>query len=186
MNARIAKYDRNGEWVKSWGQRGKGPGEFNLVHTIAADAQGNIYAGDRNNRRIQVFDGDGNFQREIRIDVPFDPDAKPAIGNKPDLATYLQTGGSFTPGAPWAICITPPPNQVLYSSDSYPGRIYKLSLDGKVFGVLGKSGKQLKQFGWVHEIACPSENELYVAEILNWRVQKLILKPEQQRAEAPR
>ncbi|MFL5063981.1 MAG: peptidyl-alpha-hydroxyglycine alpha-amidating lyase family protein, partial [Xanthobacteraceae bacterium] len=186
VNSRIAKYDRNGEWVKSWDERGKGPGEFNLVHTIAADAQGNIYAGDRNNRRIQVFDRDGNFQREIKIDVPFDENAKPAIGNKPDLSTYLQSGGSFTPGAPWAICITPPPNQVLYSSDSYPGRIYKLSLDGKVLGVLGKSGKQLKQFGWVHEIACPSENELYVAEILNWRVQKLMLKPEQQRAEMAR
>ena len=57
------------------------------------------------------------------------------------------------------------------------GRIYKLSLDGKVLGVLGQSGKQLKQFGWVHEIACPSENELFVGELLNWRVQKLILEP---------
>jgi hypothetical protein len=71
---------------------------------------------------------------------------------------------------------------VLYSADSHPGRIYKLSLDGKVLGVLGKSGKQLKEFGWVHEIACPSENVLYVAEILNWRVQKLILNPGQRAA----
>ena len=162
VNSRVAKYDKNGDWVKSWGQRGKGPGEFNLVHSIASDAQGNIYVGDRNNRRIQVFDGDGAFKREIKIDVPFDENAKPAIGNKPD--------------------ITPGPNQVLYSSDSYPGRIYKLSLDGKVLGYLGKSGKQLKQFGWIHEMACPSENELYVAEILTWRVQKLILRPDQQRA----
>ena len=186
VNARVAKYDKNGDWVKSWGKHGKGPGEFNLVHSIAADAQGNIYVGDRTNRRIQVFDGDGNLQREIKIDVPFDPDAKPAIGNKPDLTNYLQTGGTFAPGAPWALCITPGPNQVLYSSDSYPGRIYKLSLDGKVLGYLGKSGKQPKQFGWIHEIACPSENELYVAEILNWRVQKLMLRPgpEQQKAQA--
>jgi sugar lactone lactonase YvrE len=182
VNSRVAKYDKNGDWVKSWGQRGKGPGEFNLVHSIASDAQGNIYVGDRNNRRIQVFDGDGAFKREIKIDVPFDENAKPAIGNKPDLTNYLQTGGSFTPGAPWALCITPGPNQVLYSSDSYPGRIYKLSLDGKVLGYLGKSGKQLKQFGWIHEMACPSENELYIAEILTWRVQKLILRPDQQRA----
>jgi hypothetical protein len=182
VNSRVAKYDKNGDWVKSWGQRGKGPGEFNLVHSIASDAQGNIYVGDRNNRRIQVFDGDGTFKREIKIDVPFDENAKPAIGNKPDLTNYLQTGGSFAPGAPWALCITPGPNQVLYSSDSYPGRIYKLSLDGKVLGYLGKSGKQLKQFGWIHEMACPSENELYVAEILTWRVQKLILRPDQQRA----
>jgi hypothetical protein len=64
---------------------------------------------------------------------------------------------------------------VLFSSDGYPGRIYKLTLDGKVLGVLGESGKQLKQFGWIHEIACPSQSELYVAELLNWRVQRLIL-----------
>jgi len=50
-----------------------------------------------------------------------------------------------------------------------------LTLDGKVLGVLGESGKQAKQFGWVHEIACPSEKELYVAELLNWRMQKLTL-----------
>jgi len=81
-------------------------------------------------------------------------------------------------GAPWAVCITPGPNQVLYAADAYPGRIYKVSLEGKVLGVLGKAGKQPKQFGWIHEIACPSENELYVAEILNWRVQKLQLHPE--------
>ena len=63
----------------------------------------------------------------------------------------------------------------MYSSDAYPGRIYKLSLEGKVLGLHVESGKQLKQFGWIHEMACPSENELYVAELLNWRVQKLIL-----------
>ena len=64
--------------------------------------------------------------------------------------------------------------QLLYSSDGYPGRVYKLSLSGKVIGVIGK---QLKQFGWIHEIACPSENELNVSELLNWRVQKLVLEP---------
>ena len=182
VNSRVAKISKDGDWIKSWGQRGKGQGEFNLVHSIATDAKGNVFVADRTNRRIQVFDGDGNFQREIKIDVPFDQNARPAIGDKPNLQNYLQTGGSFAPGAPWALCITPPPNQVLYSSDSYPGRIYKLSLDGKVLGVLGSSGKQLKQFGWIHEMACPSENVLFVAEILNWRVQKLILHPEKSAA----
>ena len=43
--------------------------------------------------------------------------------------------------------------------------------------MFGKAGKQLGQFGWIHEIACPAENELYAAEILNWRVQKLVLEP---------
>jgi hypothetical protein len=84
------------------------------------------------------------------------------------------------PGAPWALCITPRRSdgkQFLYVADAWPGRIYKLSLDGKVLGWLGGAGKQLQQFGWIHEIACPAENELYVAELLNWRLQKLTLHP---------
>ena len=64
---------------------------------------------------------------------------------------------------------------MLFSSDAFPGRIYKLSLNGKVLGTCGKTEKQLGQFGWIHEIACPSENELYVAELLSWRVQKILL-----------
>ena len=176
INSRVAKVDKDGNWLKSWGDRGKGPGQFNTPHSIALDAKGNVYVADRGNRRIQVFDGDGNFLRQFTIDVPVPPDARPPIGKVPDEA--LISRGTFAPGSPWAICITPGPNQVLYSSDSWPGRIYKLSLDGKVLGMLGQSGKQLKQFGWIHEIACPSENVLYVAELLNWRVQKLILEPD--------
>jgi hypothetical protein len=181
INSRIAKADKDGNWIKSWGNRGTNPGEFNTPHNIAADAKGNVYVADRGNRRIQVFDSEGKFLRIITVDVPFDENARPAIGNKPDLKTYQQVQ-TFVPGAPWTVCITPPPNQVLFTSDAYPGRVYKLSLDGTVLGVLGQSGKQLKQFGWIHGIACPSENEIYVAELLNWRVQKLILHPEQQKA----
>jgi hypothetical protein len=179
INSRIAKTDKNGRWLKSWGEPGNKPGQLNTPHNIAADAQGNIYVADRGNRRIQVFDGEGNLKREIRIDVPVEAGAQPAIGAIPDVAKLEAAGSPLTmaPGAPWTICITPGPKQVLYTSDAYPGRIYKLSLDGKVLGVLGESGKQLKQFGWIHEIACPSENVLYVGELLNWRVQKLILHP---------
>jgi DNA-binding beta-propeller fold protein YncE len=181
INSRIAKVDKNGNWLMSWGEPGDQPGQFNTPHSIATDAQGNVYVADRGNRRIQVFDGDGKFLRQVLIDVPVDPNARPAIGNRPAPTgagnSYGGMSKTMAPGSPWAICITPGPNQVLYSSDAYPGRIYKLSLDGKVLGVLGEAGKQPKQFGWIHEIACPSENELYVGELLNWRVQKLILEP---------
>jgi len=173
INSRIAKVDKNGNWLKSWGEPGDKAGQFNVPHSIAVDAEDQIYVADRGNRRIQVFDGEGKFLRQITIDVPFDPEARPAIGNKPGLP--IKGAQTMAPGAPWAICITPAPNQVLYVSDAYPGRIYKLALDGKVLGVLGESGKQLKQFGWIHQIACPSENEIYVSELLNWRVQKLVL-----------
>jgi len=172
INSRIAKVDKNGNWIKSWGEPGDKPGQFDTPHSIAVDAQDNIYVADRGNHRIQVFDRDGKFLRQIIIDVPVPADARPAIGNKTD-----HPSGARTPGSPWAICITPPPHQVLFSSDAFPGRIYKLSLDGKVLGMFGKTGKQSGQFGWIHEIACPSENELYVAELLNWRAQKIVLEP---------
>jgi len=175
VNSRIAKVDKNGKWLKSWGEPGDQAGQLNTPHSIAVDANGTVYVADRGNRRIQVFDGNGKFLRQIVIDVPFDSNAAPAIGNKPELP--IRGTQTMAPGAPWAICITPPPHQVLFSSDGYPGRIYKLNLDGKILGVFGESGKQPGQFGWVHEIACPSENELFIGELLNWRVQKLILEP---------
>ena len=174
INARVAKVDRNGQWVKQWGGPGSEPGQLNTPHSIAADADGNIYVADRGNRRIQVFDGDGKLLRIMQIDVPFDHAVVPVIGNPLDPEAKA---GTFSPGAPWALCITPGPNQVLYAADAYPGRIYKMTLDGKVLGTIGEGGRQLKQFGWVHEIACPSENTLYVAELLTWRVQKLLLHP---------
>ncbi|HEV2287576.1 MAG TPA: peptidyl-alpha-hydroxyglycine alpha-amidating lyase family protein [Candidatus Acidoferrales bacterium] len=174
INSRVAKVDKDGNWLMSWGGPGDKPGQFNTPHSIAVDAAGRVYVADRGNRRIQVFDGNGKFLRQITIDAPAPPDARPPIGNK-----AANPRGTMAPGAPWAICITPGPHQVLYSADAFPGRIYKLSLDGKILGMFGKSGKQPKEFGWIHEIACPSENELYVAEILNWRVQKLILRPNQ-------
>jgi len=108
----------------------------------------NVYVGDRENNRIQVFNGEGEFLKQWT-----------------------------NVGAPWAICITPGPNPVLYSSDSRPGRIYKMDLNGNVLGVFGKAGKRPGQFGWIHQMACPNENTLYVAELLNWRVQKLTLHP---------
>jgi sugar lactone lactonase YvrE len=174
-NQSVAKLDKDGGWVKRIGkgnkaERGTGPGEFSTPHGIAADTKGNIYVADRGNRRIQVFDSDLKFLREFKIDVPVPPDATSTV-SAPNSST------TFSSGAPWAVCITPGPNQVLYVADAYPGRMYRLSLDGKVLGYFGKNGKQLKQFNWIHSIACPSENEIYVGENLTWRVQKLLLKP---------
>jgi DNA-binding beta-propeller fold protein YncE len=189
INSRVAKFTKDGDWVASLGEPGGGKlGNMNTPHTIANDAKGFIYVGDRGNRRIQVIDPKTNtFVREIKIDVPAPADAQPWMGAKPNLAQVMAAdappgAATMAPGAPWAICITPPNAsgaQFLYSSDAYPGRVYKLSLDGKVLGWLGKSGHAMKQFGWIHEIACPSENEIYVAELLNWRVQKLTLRPQQ-------
>jgi streptogramin lyase len=171
INSRVAKYDKNGDWVRSWGEKGTGPGQFRLPHAIAVDRHNNIYVGDRTNRRIQVFDTEGKFLRMFTIDVPPVPGTRAVNGNTP-------TGAALAAviGAPNSLCITPGLNQVLFVGEStFPGRVFKLSLDGKVLGVIGRSGRQLKQFSGAHQLACPSENEVYAAETSNWRVQKLIL-----------
>ena len=171
VNSRVAKYDKNGEWVKSWGTKGSAPGEFNIPHAIAIDRQDNVYVGDRTNHRIQVFDTDGNFKRMFSIDLPPDPTSRSVNGATP-------TGEALRRviGAPNSLCITPGSPQVLFVGEStYPGRIFKVALDGTVLGVIGRSGRNLGQFSGAHALACPSERELYVAETSNWRVQKLLL-----------
>ncbi|PYQ77240.1 MAG: 6-bladed beta-propeller [Acidobacteria bacterium] len=176
-NSRVAKFDKRGAWIKSWGSRGSGgqhadenPGQFNTPHNIGVDRQNNVYVADRGNRRIQVFDTDGRFLRMIHLNVPYDKKRHPVLGNlaanPPDET------------APWTICITNGATQFLYTTDQEPGRLYKLTLEGKIVGMLGESGRDAKQFNWVHGIACPSDDVLYLADMNNWRVQKITLHPE--------
>ena len=153
-NARVAKFDKNGRFISSWGQRGTEPGQFDTLHSIAVDAQGNVYVADQGNKRIQVFDNDGKLKSQI--------------GNI---------------GSPAAMCITRGPHQYIYSSHAGDvfgmddAAIYKLELNGEIVGNFGKAGKLMKEFGLVNSIDCRNENELYVGELTNWRVQKLTLRP---------
>ena len=152
-NARIAKFDKDGKFVKSWGKRGTAPGEFADVRSIAVDSQGNVYAADGGNKRIQVFDNNGGYK------------------------------ASFTNvGTAQALCITKGANPVMYVSNSNPpndidrdGEIYKMRLDGTITGKFGRAGKLPKEFGTVNAIDCRSDSTLYVGEIGNLRVQKLML-----------
>jgi DNA-binding beta-propeller fold protein YncE len=134
------------------GHKGTEPGQLDTPHSIAIDAQNNVYVADLGNRRIQVFDNDGNVKGQIS-----------------------------NVGAPWAICISPGPRQYLYSSNSNDpadmehGEIYKMELTGQILGKFGRAGTQMKQFGTVNEIDCRHSNELFVGELTNWRVQKLTL-----------
>jgi streptogramin lyase len=65
-DARVLKFDKTGKFIKSWGGKGKGPGQFEVAHGIAIDAQGLLWVADRENQRIQIFDADGSFVRELK------------------------------------------------------------------------------------------------------------------------
>jgi NHL repeat len=158
VNSRVVKFDKNGRFLKSVGaERGSAPSLMSTPHSITSDAQGNIYVADRGNARVQVFDNDLVLR-----------------------AIYDNVGN------PWAVCVSPPPNQYLFVSNSNPdsnpaaswaitGEIYKMELDGRIIGRFGKAGKGLGEFSTVHEIDCRNPNELFVAEISAWRAQKILL-----------
>jgi len=151
-NARVAKFDKNGRFLLSWGSRGSEPGQFNVPHSIATDPQGNVYVADQGNKRIQVFDNDGKVKAQIA-----------------------------NIGVPTTLCISRGPHPYLFSShtgDPYgmdDAAIYKLELDGRIVGRFGKAGKLPKELGLVNALDCRTDNELLVGELANWRVQKLIL-----------
>jgi hypothetical protein len=178
INSRVGIVNSDGEWMGSFGGYGSGPGQLNTVHAISSDAHDLIYVADRSNRRIQVFTTTGQVVRQITMDVPFPPDTKMVMGNQP--TPDHAPPALLVPGAPWVVCVTPTNAkgvQYLYSADAYPGRVYKMTLDGKMLGYVGIGGRKLGQFGWIHGMACPSENTVFVSELLNWRVQKLTLHP---------
>jgi len=154
------KYDKNGRFLKQVGSEkpGSEPNQFNTPHAVAVDAQGNVYVSDRANHRMQVFDN--NLERK---------------------AIYDNIGDS------WTVCISPGPHQYLFSSNSNPngnapgswdisGEIYKMELDGTILGKFGHAGKELGGFQVVHMMDCRNPNQIIVAEIESWRVQKLMLK----------
>lgn len=81
INSRVAKFDREGNWVGTWGEPGSGPGQFNTLHAIVTDHEDRIYVADRGNARIQVFDTTGKLLSILRIDVPAPHDAPPRCWN---------------------------------------------------------------------------------------------------------
>ena len=142
VNSRVVQFDKNGKYVRQWGVKGQGDGEFDLVHDVAVDAQGRVYVADRSNSRVQVFDADGKF-----------------------LAKWTDVG------QPWGLAYYEPEN-ALYLADGLNNRVVKLNTEGQVLGQLGEFSKAPGGFDFAHHLAVDSEGSIYVAEIKNWRVQK--------------
>jgi hypothetical protein len=161
-NARVVHFDKNGKYVKEWGELGSKPGQFSIPHAIA-HIKGRLYVADRNNARVQVFDEGGKL-----LDV------------WPNLVV------------PWGFCVTKdelwvcgsspmqwrekdsnlgvPPKDQLFMRFNPDGKLLQLWTVPKGADGLEKPG----ELNWVHAMAVDSRGNLYAGDITGKRAQKFV------------
>ncbi|MEZ5417503.1 MAG: 6-bladed beta-propeller [Vicinamibacterales bacterium] len=153
-NNRVILYDKAGRFLKQVGKgaggpadKGTGPGEWVLPHKLAVDADENLYIIDRENKRLQVFDKDLNYKREIKNEWN-----------------------------PWDVHISRKGTEgVGYIADHLRERVHKFSLaDGKLLATWGSQGLGPGQFDWVHGIVVDSKGAVYAADTYGQRIQKFV------------
>jgi DNA-binding beta-propeller fold protein YncE len=154
QNARVHKYSPDGKLLLSWGEPGTDPGQFNLVHNIACDDAGMVYVADRENHRVQVFDGNGKYQGQwnnlARPCGLFVTRGKEPLGFIGELGP--ETVATLTSGVP-----------------NLGPRLSVVSAKGEILAHLGTQpiGEGAGQFIAPHGIAVDSRGDIYVAEVSN-------------------
>ena len=154
-NNRVAMFDKAGKFIKQVGKgkggpedKGNGPGEWVLPHKLAVDAQENLYIIDREGHRLQVYDKNLNYLREIKIEG----------WNPWDIGISRKGDDGFA-----------------YIADHALERMHKLSLkDGKIVATWGKQGLGPGEFDWVHGVVVDSKGAVYAADTYGQRIQKFV------------
>ena len=150
-NARVHKFSPAGKLLKSWGEPGTDPGQFNIVHNVVTDPEGWVYVADRENHRVQVFDGDGRFETQWhglhRPSGMYMPPGRCPICYVGEIGPYF----GFNRGAP-----------------NLGPRITILSNEGKVLARIARepcAGSGPGQFLSPHGMAVDSRGDLYIGEV---------------------
>ena len=163
-NGRVVHIDKDGTFVKAWGEIGVAPGQFSAAHAIALDSEGRLYVADRNNARVQIFDQQG---------------------------TLLDSWDNVV--IPWGLWVTPEDEIWVCGSSPMPWRLSDAMLgcppQDQVFMKFAPNGRLLQQWtvplgttgveapgecNWVHCITADAEGNLYVGDIHGMRAQKFV------------
>jgi peptidylamidoglycolate lyase len=150
-NSRVARFARDGRFLQQWGSKGTGPGQFDLPHGIALDARGRVYVADRNNARVQVFDGEGRYLAEWKgtaFGRPFDV----AVGA--DGMIVIADGGDLPREPPdrSAVVVARPDGTVVerfgrfgvYDGELYRAHALAVARDGSVY--VGDANGRIQKF----------------------------------------
>ena len=153
-NNRVLLFDKTGKLLKQVGKgkggpedKGTGPGEWVLPHKLAVDAQENLYIIDRENKRLQIFDKNLTYIRELKNEWN-----------------------------PWDVNISRKGTEDYgFMADHLLERVHKFSLkDGKLLATWGSQGLGPNQFDWVHGIVVDSKGAVYAADTYGQRIQKFV------------
>jgi DNA-binding beta-propeller fold protein YncE len=190
----VLKFNSEGRVLLVLGRQGvagESDALFNQPSDVAFSPMGEIFVTDGyGNSRVVKFDKEGNFLKawgrkgtapgefDLPHTIAIDARGRVYVGDRENQRVQIFDGyGNFVQewrhvGHPWGLFITP--EQVLYLADGRANRVLQLDLNGNILGVLGGPGKAPGQFAYAHGIAVGASNEIYIAEILNWRVQKFV------------
>ncbi len=147
-DARVLKFDKTGTFIKSWGGKGKDPGQFDVAHGIVIDPSGLLWVMDRENSRIQVFDMDGKFVREQKYK---------------GLPCSVAFFGPLFNGIGQAFMV-----------NGFTGQLLRLDTTGKVLAAMGKPGTAPGEFGEAHFVAVSPRGDVYVADSVNGQLMKFV------------
>ena len=161
-NSRVHKYSADGKLLFSWGEPGCDPGQFNIVHNICTDKEGWVYVADRENHRVQVFNGSGKYETQWNN------------MHRP-CALYMDTTGRDP------ICYVGelgPGMSVNKECHNLGNRVDIYDKYGRRLARLGdiRAGEAPGQFIAPHGIALDSRGDMYVAEV-SWTIMGQRLQP---------
>ena len=152
-NSRVMKFSPTGTFLTQWGTKGSGPGQFDVPHAVALDQRGLVYVADRENDRVQIFDGNGRYMGEWKskdIGRPY------SLRFGSDGTAYVADGGEQP---------EMPPDR---------SGVAVVSRDGKQITHFGRWGNYDGQLETAHGIAVARDGSVYVADITGKRVQKFV------------
>jgi len=153
-NSRVVKFSSKGKYIQAWGKFGNKPGEFIIPHAIAIDKNNTIYVADRQNNRIQLFDGAGNFLKELKNDAQ--------VQQLPSIAIDKMNHLFAIDYDPTIQLDSTAKGSTIFESDASQHPMNHFGVDGSV----NRTGS------WLHDIAIDSKGNIYAGDIMGLKVLK--------------
>jgi len=157
-NSRVVKFSSSGKYLLEWGTHGNKPGQFNIPHGITLDKSGNVFVADRQNNRIQIFDGNGTFLKELKNNE--------SVAQLPSLT--IDKGQNL-----FAIDydFTTVPDTLVKGST-----IFRFDSTESITFDFGATGEKKRTPSWFHDISLDKQGNIYVGDIMGIKVLKFRIK----------